>query len=124
MSSAGAQLRRADSPLARSLRPSARPNTWFISSWMASRSWNGSQRERFVTSDAPPCTACADLGPGPGPGSGSLLLLPLFALVDDLGVDQVALGLLRAGLARLGLGGAGRAALRLPGLRVDRLGQL
>src|SRR5829696_7353759 len=90
----------------------ARPKTWFISSWIASRSWKGSQRETLMTSLPPP-----------GPRGLCPLLLVLIALVDDLGVDHVPVGLGRAlvgggGRPGLGLAGAGL------GLGVDRLGQL
>src|SRR4029450_1195416 len=90
----------------------ARPQTWFISSWIASRSWKGSQRDTLMT-----VTSSWSRG-----GSCPLLLV-LVALVDDLGVDHVTVALGRAlvgggGRPGLGLAGAGL------GLGVDRLGQL
>src|SRR6266545_3951594 len=119
MSSAGAHMRSPAWPWPRPWPwPTARPKSWFISSWIASRSWKGSHRETLMTVLPP-------LGPG---ASGPLLLVPvLAALVDDLGVDHVAVR--RAGAAariRAGLGpglclaGAGL----LTGLGVHGLGQL
>src|SRR4029450_8479936 len=89
----------------------ARPKTRVISSWIASRSWKGSHLETLMT-----VTSSGSWGSCP-------LLLVLAALVDDLGVDDVAVALGRAlvgggGRPGLGLAGAG------PGLGVDRLGQL
>src|SRR4029453_15879154 len=92
----------------------ARPKTWFISSWIASRSWKGSQRDTLMMVLPPP---------GRGGSCPLLLVLVLVALVDDLGVDHVAVGL---GCALVG--GGGRPGLVLAGaglgLGVDRLGQL
>src|SRR5215218_10482676 len=92
----------------------ARPKTWFISSWIASRSWKGSQRDTLMTSLPPP---------GPRGSCPLLLVLVLVALVDDLGVDHVAVT-----LGRALVGGGGRPGLGLAwaglGLGVDRLGQL
>src|SRR5215211_6746991 len=89
----------------------ARPKTWFISSWIASRSWKGSQRDTLMT------VYLLLVRGGSCP-----LLLVLVALVDDLGVDHVTVALGRAlvggGRPGLGLAGAGL------GLGVDRLGQL
>src|SRR5918992_2861507 len=106
MSSAGAHTR----PPAWPWR--ARPKTWFISSWIASRSWKGSHRETLMT--VPPL----------GRGGSRPLLLVLVALVDDLGVDHVTVALGRGAL----VGGGGRPGLGLAGtglgLGVDRLGQL
>src|SRR5829696_264215 len=106
MSSAGAHTRPPPWPWR------ARPKTWFISSWIASRSWKGSQRDTLMMVLPPPGLR------------GSCPLLPiLVALVDDLGVDHVTVGL---GCALVG--GGGRPALVLAGaglgLGVDRLGQL
>src|SRR5215218_4343722 len=105
MSSAGAHTRPPPWPWR------ARPKTWFISSWIASRSWKGSQRDTLMTSYLLVR------------GGSCPLLLVLVALVDDLGVDHVTLGGVRAlvgggGRPGLGLAGAGL------GLGVDRLGQL
>src|SRR5215218_2172683 len=117
MSSAGAHMRSATWAWLRAWPPwpTARPNSWFISSWIASRSWKGSHRETLMTVLPPPWVLGAVSGP---------LLLVLVALVDDLGVDHVAVGLGGAGVGaglgpglRLRLAGAGR-------LGVDRLGQL
>src|SRR5215203_1614047 len=98
MSSAGAHTRPPPWPWR------ARPKTWFISSWIASRSWKGSQRDTLMM-----------VLPPPGPRGLCPLLLVLVALVDDLGVDHVAVGL--GGGPLVGRGGR-------PGLGVDRLGQL
>src|SRR5919107_2574400 len=94
----------------------ARPKTWFISSWMASRSWKGSQRDTLMTVSTSSWSRA---------GRSCPLLLVLVALVDDLGVDHVAVAL---GLGRALVGGGGRPGLGLAGaglgLGVDRLGQL
>src|SRR4029453_11688487 len=90
----------------------ARPKTWFISSWIASRSWKGSQRDTLMT-----------VLPPPGPRGSCPLLLVLVALVDDLGVDHVTIAGGRALVGGGGRPGLGRAGAGL-GLGVDRLGQL
>src|SRR5829696_2612971 len=106
MSSAGAHTRPPPWPWR------ARPKTWFISSWIASRSWKGSQRDTLMM-----------VLPPPGLRGSCPLLLVLVALVDDLGVDHVTVGL---GCALVG--GGGRPGLVLAGaglgLGVDRPGEL
>src|SRR5215203_2793450 len=97
MSSAGAHTRPPPWPWR------ARPKTWFISSWIASRSWKGSHLETLMT-----VTSSGSWGLCP---LLLVLVLVLVALVDDLGVDHVAVGLGGGPL----VGGGGRPGLGLAG---------
>src|SRR4029450_7129745 len=94
-----------------------------------SRSWNGSEREMFAIAVAPPRVLHGSSWAGPmARGSGPLLLLVVVAFVDDLGVDDVTVGLRRAGLwlgrRRAGRAGGGLLVGRLPGRGVGGLGKL